>query len=39
MEKGRPNALKVKATILMGTGYFDLNSRVGAIFKSCEGNR
>ena len=39
LENGRPNALKVKPTILMDTGYFDLNNRVGSIFKSCEGNR
>lgn len=25
LENGRPNALKVKPTILMDTGYFDFN--------------
>lgn len=39
LENGRPNALKVKPTILMNTGYFNLNNRVGSIFKSCKGNK
>jgi flavin reductase (DIM6/NTAB) family NADH-FMN oxidoreductase RutF len=39
LENGRPNALKVKPTILMDTGYFDLNDRVGTIFKACEGSK
>ena len=39
LENGRPNALKVKPTILMDTGYCDLNNRVGSIFKFCNGNR
>lgn len=38
-QNGKPDALKVKPTILMDTGYFDLNSRVGSIFKSCNGNK
>lgn len=29
LENGRPNALKVKPTVLMDSGYFDLNDRVG----------
>ncbi|ERI94558.1 hypothetical protein HMPREF1982_00865 [Clostridiales bacterium oral taxon 876 str. F0540] len=39
LDKGRPNALKVKPTVLMDTGYFDLNTRVGSIFKACSGNK
>ncbi len=39
LENGRPNALKVKSTILMDTGYFNLNNRVESIFKVCNGNR
>lgn len=39
LENGRPNALKVKPTVLMDSGYFDLNDRVGSIFKTCKGSR
>ncbi|GLB30873.1 hypothetical protein LAD12857_27960 [Lacrimispora amygdalina] len=39
LEEGRPNAAKVKPTILMDSGYFDINSRVGSIFKACSGNK
>lgn len=39
LENGRPNALKVKPTVLMDSGYFDLNNRVGSIFKTCKGSR
>ncbi len=39
LENGRPNALKVKPTVLMDSGYFDLNNRVGSIFKACKGSR
>jgi Conserved protein/domain typically associated with flavoprotein oxygenases, DIM6/NTAB family len=35
----KPDAIKVKPTVLMDTGYFDLNSRVGTIFSSCSGNK
>ena len=34
LENGKPNALKVKPTIMMGSGYFDLKDRVGSIFKT-----
>ncbi len=34
LENGKPNALKVKPTIMMGSGYFDLNDRVDSIFKT-----
>jgi len=34
IEDGRPNALKVNPTIMMGLGYFDLKDRVGSIFKT-----
>lgn len=39
LENGRPDALKVKPTVLMDSGYFDLNERVGSIFKACEGSK
>lgn len=39
LENGRPNALKVKPTILMDSGYFDLNDRIGSVFKSCSANK
>lgn len=39
LENGRPNALKVKLTVLMDSGYFDLNSKIGSIFKACKGSR
>lgn len=39
LENGRPNALKVKPTVLMDSGYFDLNDKVGSIFKACKGSR
>lgn len=39
LENGRPDALKVKPTILMDSGYFDLRDRVGSIFQSCSGSR
>jgi hypothetical protein len=35
LDNGRPNALKVKPTILMDTGCFDLNNKVG----SCSSNK
>lgn len=38
LENGRPDALKVKPTILMDSGYFNIKSRVGSIFKTCNGN-
>ena len=39
LEDGKPDALKAKPTILMNSGYFDIKSRVGSIFKTCSGNR
>lgn len=36
--KGKPDALRVKPTILMDSGYFDIKNRVGSIFKACSGN-
>lgn len=39
LDNGRSNVLKVKPTVLMDTGYFDLNNRVGSIFKVCSGNK
>ena len=39
LENGRPNALKVNPTVMMDSGYFDLKSRVGTIFKSCDGHK
>lgn len=34
LENGKPDALKVKPTIMMTSGYFDLNNKVGSIFQS-----
>lgn len=39
LENGRPNALKIKPTILMDSGYFDLNNMVGSVFKTCNENK
>lgn len=39
LENGKPNALKVKPTVLMDTGYFDLHDRVGSIFNACNGSK
>ena len=39
LENGRPNALKVKPIILMDSGYFDLNDRIGTVFKTCSGSK
>ncbi|NNJ32909.1 flavin reductase family protein [Lacrimispora defluvii] len=39
LNNGRPDAAKVKPTILMDSGYFDINNRVGSIFKTCSGNK
>lgn len=38
LENGRPDALKVNPTILMDSGYYDLNQRIGSVFKICKGN-
>jgi flavin reductase (DIM6/NTAB) family NADH-FMN oxidoreductase RutF len=38
LENGKPNALKVKPTILMDTGYFELKDRIGTVFKACSEN-
>jgi flavin reductase (DIM6/NTAB) family NADH-FMN oxidoreductase RutF len=32
LENGRPDALKAKPTVMMGSGYFDIKDRVGSIF-------
>jgi flavin reductase (DIM6/NTAB) family NADH-FMN oxidoreductase RutF len=37
LENGRPNAVKIKPTIIMDSGYFDINTKVGSIFKTCRG--
>ncbi|MCT8977680.1 flavin reductase family protein [Clostridium sp. CX1] len=39
LENGRPDALKVKPTVLMDSGYFDLKNRVGSIFSTCSGSK
>ncbi|MDF2530439.1 MAG: hypothetical protein K0Q65_20 [Clostridia bacterium] len=39
LENGKPNTLKVKPTILMDSGYFDIKDRVGSVFKVCSGNK
>lgn len=39
LDHGKPNALKVKPTILMDSGYFDIKDRVGTVFKVCSANK
>lgn len=39
LENGRPDALKVKPTVLMDSGYFGLHDRIGSIFKACSGSK
>ncbi len=39
LENGKPDALKVKPTIMMTSGYFDLKNKVGAIFQTYNGGR
>jgi flavin reductase (DIM6/NTAB) family NADH-FMN oxidoreductase RutF len=39
IENGRPDAAKVKPTILMDTGYYNIQTRVGTIFTACDGNK
>lgn len=34
LENGRPNPLKVNPIVLMNTGYFDLDKKIGSIFES-----
>lgn len=34
LENGKPDAQKVKPTIMMTANYFDINGKVGAIFQS-----
>jgi len=38
LENGRPDAVKVKPTLLMDTGYFDIKSKIGSVYKVCSGN-
>ncbi|MBM7868492.1 flavin reductase family protein [Heliobacterium gestii] len=38
LENGRPNALKVKPTMMMAFGYFDIHERIGSIFQACKGS-
>ncbi len=39
LENGKPDALKVKPMIMMGSGYFDLKDRVGTLFQTYKGSR
>jgi flavin reductase (DIM6/NTAB) family NADH-FMN oxidoreductase RutF len=39
LENGKPDALKVKPTILMHTGYFNIKDKVGSVFKACGANK
>lgn len=39
IHNGRPDALKVKPTVMMDSGYFDLKDRIGSVFKACNGNK
>jgi flavin reductase (DIM6/NTAB) family NADH-FMN oxidoreductase RutF len=35
--KNKSDAMKVNPVILMDTGYFNLNDRIGSIFNVCKG--
>lgn len=39
LDKGKPDALKVKPTIMMNPGYYGLNERVGTLFQTYNGGR
>lgn len=39
LENERPNAIKVKPTVLMDSGYFDLKDRVESVFKTCNDSK
>lgn len=39
LENGRPNALKVKPIVMMDTGYFGLQDRIGSIFQTFSGSK
>ncbi|WP_238881651.1 flavin reductase family protein [Clostridium sp. YIM B02551] len=39
LDNGKPNALKVDPIIMMDSGYFNLNDRIGSVFKACSGNK
>ncbi|MDF2905922.1 MAG: hypothetical protein K0R34_1243 [Herbinix sp.] len=38
IEHDKPNALKVNPVILMDSGYFNLNEKIGSVFNTCKGN-
>ena len=38
LEEGRPDALKVKLTIMMSLGYYDLKNMVGKLFQTYNGS-
>lgn len=37
IDQGKPNALKVDPIILMDSGYYNLDQRIGSIFNICKG--
>jgi flavin reductase (DIM6/NTAB) family NADH-FMN oxidoreductase RutF len=39
LENGKPDALKVKPTIMMNPGYYGLKDRVGTLFQTYSGSR
>ncbi len=39
LENGKPDALKVKPTIMMNPGYYSLKDRVGTLFQTYNGGR
>lgn len=39
LENGRPDALKVRPTVMMDAGYFGLYDKVGSIFQTCNGSK
>jgi len=39
LENGKPDALKVKPTIMMMPGYYELKNRVGTLFQTYNSSR
>lgn len=39
LEYGRPDALKVKPTIMMMPGYYELKNKIGTLFQTYSSSR
>jgi len=37
VDNGKPNALKMKPIVMMAAEYYDLNEKIGSVFKACDG--